>query len=67
MGSKDLYPEERPIHRVTVDGFWMDKLPVTTTDVRRFVRETGYLTVAERSRLATGSGARFDDSQGSSE
>ena len=29
MGSADFYPEERPVHRVTVDGFWMDRHPVT--------------------------------------
>ena len=48
MGSDDFYPEERPPHRVAVDGFWMDEHPVTAGDFRRFVRETGYLTVAER-------------------
>ena len=25
MGSEDFYPEERPVHRVSVDGFWMDE------------------------------------------
>ena len=29
MGSEEFYPEERPVHEVTVDGFWMDCLPVT--------------------------------------
>ena len=48
MGSDDFYPEERPVHRVTVDGFWMDEKPVTAAEFRRFVRETGYVTVAER-------------------
>jgi len=48
MGSDDFYPEERPSHRVAVDGFWMDEHPVTAAAFRRFVRETGYLTVAER-------------------
>ena len=48
MGSEDFYVEERPVHRVTVDGFWMDERPVTAADFRRFVRETGYVTVAER-------------------
>ena len=29
MGSDDFYPEERPVRRVAVDGFWMDAHPVT--------------------------------------
>lgn len=48
MGSDDFYPEERPAHHVTVDGFWMDVDPVTNADFRRFVEETGHVTVAER-------------------
>ena len=48
MGSEDFYPEERPVRRVEVDGFWIDEHPVTASDFRRFVRETGYVTVAER-------------------
>ena len=48
MGSEDFYPEERPVHRVAVDGFWMDEHQVTAADFRRFVRETKYVTVAER-------------------
>ena len=48
MGSEDFYPEERPVHRVHVDGFWMDEHPVTAAEFRRFVRATRYVTVAER-------------------
>jgi sulfatase modifying factor 1 len=48
MGSEEFYPEEGPVHPVTVDGFWMDQHPVTVADYRRFVKATGYLTVAER-------------------
>jgi formylglycine-generating enzyme required for sulfatase activity len=48
MGSEDFYPEERPVHHVTVDGFWMDRFQVTVADFRRFVAATGYVTVAER-------------------
>jgi sulfatase modifying factor 1 len=48
MGSNDFYPEERPVHRVTVDGFWMDEHPVTNAGFRDFVEATGYTTVAER-------------------
>jgi formylglycine-generating enzyme len=48
MGSEAFYPEERPVRQVEVDGFWMDEHPVTAGEFRRFVRETGYVTVAER-------------------
>lgn len=48
MGSEDFYPEERPVRRVAVDGLWMDERPVTAAEFRQFVRETGYVTVAER-------------------
>ncbi|MEO8285306.1 MAG: formylglycine-generating enzyme family protein [Chloroflexota bacterium] len=48
MGSNDFYPEERPVHPATVVGFWMDKHPVTNAEFRRFVKATGYITVAER-------------------
>ena len=48
MGSADFYPEERPVHRVTVDGFWMDRHPVTVEAFRRFAKATGYVTVAQR-------------------
>jgi sulfatase modifying factor 1 len=52
MGSEDFYPEERPVHRVSVDGFWMDEHLVTASEFRRFVRETRYVTLAERPLLA---------------
>ncbi len=48
MGSEDFYPEERPVRRVEVDGFWMDDHPVTVAEFRRFVTATRYVTVAER-------------------
>ena len=48
MGSNDFYPEERSVRRVSVDGFWMDEHPVTNAQFRRFVKATGYVTVAER-------------------
>ncbi len=48
MGSEDFYPEERPVHEVTVDGFWMDEHQVTVNEFRRFVKASGHVTVAER-------------------
>jgi len=44
--------DARPVHRVYVDGFWMDQTDVTNEEFARFVRATGYVTVAERKPLA---------------
>ena len=43
MGSDRHYPEERPVHLVRVDGFWMDRTPVTNREFARFIKETGYV------------------------
>ncbi|MFE3194170.1 formylglycine-generating enzyme family protein [Nocardia sp. NPDC059240] len=48
MGSADFFPEERPVRRMRVDPFWIDAHPVTNAEFRRFVKATGYRTVAER-------------------
>ena len=48
MGSDDHYPEEAPPHRVSVDGFWIDRHTVTNAEFARFAHKTGYLTVAEQ-------------------
>jgi sulfatase modifying factor 1 len=39
--------DARPIHRVYVDSFWIDKTDVTNEEFARFVRATGYVTIAE--------------------
>ena len=52
MGSDQHYPEERPVHEVAVDGFWMDEHQVTVAEFRRFVKATGHVTVAERALAA---------------
>ena len=44
--------DSRPIHRVYVDGFWMDKTEVTNRQFAAFVKATGYVTVAERAPRA---------------
>ncbi|MBA1345593.1 formylglycine-generating enzyme family protein [Rhizobium sp. WYCCWR 11146] len=48
MGSDTHYPEEAPSHRVTVDDFWMDRVPVTNGEFKQFVKATGYVTIAEQ-------------------
>lgn len=48
MGSEEGQVDEKPVHQVTVAGFWMDKTEVTNEHFERFVRATRYVTVAER-------------------
>ncbi len=50
MGSDDpMFPDARPVHKVYVNGFWMDRTTVTNEQFARFVKATGYVTSAERS------------------
>src|SRR5437879_5841086 len=37
--------DARPIHRVYVDGFFMDKTDVTNEEFAKFVKATSYLTI----------------------
>jgi formylglycine-generating enzyme len=48
MGSEQHRPEERFTHVVRVDGFWIDRHEVTNAQFQKFVRATGYLTLAKR-------------------
>jgi len=48
MGSERNRPEERFVHSVRVDGFWIDRHEVTNAQFRTFVEATGYVTLAER-------------------
>jgi formylglycine-generating enzyme required for sulfatase activity len=47
-GLPGLTRDALPVHRVYVDGFWMDKTDVTNESYEKFVKATGYVTVAER-------------------
>ncbi len=44
--------DSRPIHRVYVDGFWMDETEVTNQQFAAFVKATGYVTIAEKTPRA---------------
>jgi sulfatase modifying factor 1 len=46
--SAEAWPDEKPAHRVAVDGFWMDATEVTNSQFAAFVQETGYVTTAEK-------------------
>ena len=49
MGCSDCgMADAEPLHLVTVEGFWMDAAPVTNAQFEKFVRATGYVTIAER-------------------
>jgi formylglycine-generating enzyme required for sulfatase activity len=50
MGTDDEqgWADEKPAHRVRVDGFWMDATEVTNAQFREFVEATGYVTTAEK-------------------
>jgi formylglycine-generating enzyme len=49
MGSEfQMFHDARPVHLVHVSGFYMDKTEVTNQQFQRFVKATGYMTVAER-------------------
>ena len=48
MGSSGHYPEEAPVHKVSVKGFWMDPRTVTNREFSRFVEATGHVTLAEK-------------------
>ena len=50
MGSdhKKAQVNERPVHRVRVDGFWMDSTHVTNDQFAQFVKATNYRTTAEQ-------------------
>jgi sulfatase modifying factor 1 len=47
VGMKETI-DSQPVHRVYVDGFYMDKTDVTNGEFARFVKATGYITIAER-------------------
>jgi formylglycine-generating enzyme required for sulfatase activity len=46
--AQEGWPEERPAHRVRVDGFFMDATEVTNVEFRAFIAATGYVTTAEK-------------------
>lgn len=51
-GGKETMSDARPIHQVRVDGFWMDRTEVTNAQFEKFVKATGYVTIAEQTPRA---------------
>ena len=52
QGGGDAMRDARPVHRVFVDGFWMDATEVTNRQFAEFVVATGYVTIAEQTPRA---------------
>jgi len=48
MATMNATQDALPVHRVYVDAFWMDETVVTNAEFEKFVKATGYVTVAER-------------------
>ena len=46
-GGNEGMADSRPVHRVKVNGFYMDATEVTNKQFAEFVKATGYITVAE--------------------
>ena len=46
--DRDARPDERPVHRVSLAGYWIDQTPVTNAQFRTFVQATGYVTTAQK-------------------
>ncbi len=39
--------DEKPPHKIYMDGFWMTETPITNNQFRAFINSTNYLTTAE--------------------
>ena len=48
MGSEDGSDDEKPVHKVNVDAFWIDQTEVTNATFSKFTNEMGYTTDAEK-------------------
>jgi formylglycine-generating enzyme required for sulfatase activity len=53
MGSTEGGPDEKPVHRVSLDAFYLDQYEVTNKRFQQFVQETGYKTTAEKAGTAS--------------
>lgn len=46
--DREKYADALPVHKVRLQGFYIDKTEVTNAQYQKFVDATGYKTVAER-------------------
>ena len=49
MGTNDpAFPDAQPVHKITLNEYWIDEQEVTNAEFEKFVNATHYVTVAER-------------------
>lgn len=48
IGSSEIFEQESPVTKKSIKGFYMDKHPVTVAQFRKFIKESEYITDAER-------------------
>ncbi|MGH7454664.1 MAG: SUMF1/EgtB/PvdO family nonheme iron enzyme, partial [bacterium] len=66
MGSEDGRDDEKPVHEVYIDAFYMDKYEVTVAKFKKFVEATDYKTDAEKEGWSNvWTGTKWDQKQGS--
>jgi formylglycine-generating enzyme required for sulfatase activity len=50
MGSEEGLSNEKPVHKVYLDDYWLGKYPITVGQFRKFIEETGYVSDAEKGK-----------------
>ena len=48
MGSETGLADERPVHEVSLEAFWIDKFEVSNRDFAKFIEATGHITQPEK-------------------
>jgi formylglycine-generating enzyme required for sulfatase activity len=66
MGSTEGKADEKPVHRVALEAFYLDKYEVTNKRFQQFARDTGYETTAEKEGKAFGitASGRYEETSG---
>lgn len=64
MGSDHGEPAERPVHRVVLSAFSIDRFETTNAEFAAFVSATGYVTDSERSGVGWDWGGKWREIKG---
>ena len=52
IGRDDCGPEAKPVHEYETEGFYLERSPVTNAQFAEFVKESAYVTLAEKEGAA---------------